>query len=282
VRRVQARSGDISVNVIDWRASDNATPLLAIHGITANARAFDGLAAALGPAIGLVAPDLRGRGESDKPDGPYGVPAHVTDMVAVLDALGLDAVAVAGWSLGALVGLHLAATHPERVTRLILLDPPIAPIRDTARESLGRVQGRLANHYTSLAVGVERSRSSPALGGQWDAALEAFVRADLEELPDGTARHRMPDIVRERERAARVPPLTAIIPNVACPVLILRATDTLYQPGDELLTAGDAARAARLFSDARTIDIPGTNHYTIVLGAPAATVAAMAAFLQAE
>jgi pimeloyl-ACP methyl ester carboxylesterase len=285
MRQVRVAGAGVDLNVIDWRedgAPGAETPVLfCIHGITANARAFDPIATALAGEWAVIAPDLRGRGQSDKPDGPYGVPVHVRDMVAVLDALGLESVAVAGWSLGAVIGLHLAAQHPHRVTRLILLDPPLTAVNDRARESLGRLQNRLAHTYPDMDTAIATMRSSALFMGQWDGAAETYVRADLQQQADGTVGHsmRMDTLQAEWAAAEQNPPLATILPSVTCPVLLLRATDTLFQPGDELLTREDAARAARLFPNARTLDIPGTNHYTITLGQPVATIAAMREFL---
>ena len=280
MQHLRVKSGDINLHVIDWRtAHEPRETLFCIHGVTGNARAFDGIAQALAPDIRVVAVDLRGRGESDAPDDGYGIPAHVADMVAVLDGLRLGAVAVAGWSLGSLVGLHLAAAHPECVSRLILLDPPLVPLTPPAQQSLGRVHARLARTYPTMDAALDAARSSPALPREWDAAVEAFARADLEALPDGSVRHRVRPEIVQLERAARVTPLTGVIPNVACPTLILRAPDPLFEEGDQLLTAADAQRAARLLHQARVVDVPGTNHYTITLGAPPGTVAAMRGFL---
>jgi hypothetical protein len=154
------------------------------------------------------------------------------------------------------------------------------PLGPTAQKSLGRIHARLERTYPDIEAAHEAARSSPSLPGEWDADIEAFVRADLTELPDGTLRHRVrPDITR-LEREARVTPLTGVIPKVACPTLILRATDALFEEGDQLLTAADAQRAAGLLRQARVVDIPGTNHYTIILGTPAGTVAAIREFLE--
>jgi pimeloyl-ACP methyl ester carboxylesterase len=276
MRQQRVNAHGIGINVVDWREGSQQA-LFCIHGITANARAFDAIATALAPEIGVIAPDLRGRGDSDKPDGPYGVRTHASDMLAVLDALRLERVTIAGWSLGSLIGLHLAAAQPERVERLILLDPPLIALRDEARESLGRLQGRLSRTYPDMDTAIATMRATPLLGGVWDEAAEAYVRADLEQLPDGSVRHRMRIETLNAEWAAMEhdPPLTKIFPNVSCPTLILRATDTLFQPGDELLTPDDASRAARLLRNGQTRDIPGTNHYTITLGTSEGTVAAI-------
>jgi pimeloyl-ACP methyl ester carboxylesterase len=123
---------------------------------------------------------------------------------------------------------------------------------------------------------VDAVRASGVLGG-WSDAVEAYVRADLQELSDGQVGHRMRPETLEQDRG-RVPPLMALVPKIRCPVLILRATDTLFQPGDEVLTAATAEQAARLFPNADWLDIPGTNHYTIAVGYPSGTIAAIRGF----
>jgi pimeloyl-ACP methyl ester carboxylesterase len=281
---VRVERGSYTLHAVDWRgAGEPALNLLAIHGITANARAFDGIAGALLPETRTIAVDLIGRGDSEAPEGGHGVPGHVGDVLAVLDGLRIGSAAVVGWSLGSLVALHLAAGYPERVARLVLLDPPLVPLSESTQTSLAKGWARLEQTYPDMSAALAAWHASPILPSVTDdagrAAVDAFVRADLHEQPDGSVRHRPPGDILTWERSQRVVPLAAVIPRVTCPVLILRATDSLYQEGDQLLTAEDADRAARLFANAETRDIPGTNHYTIALGAPATTIEALRTFL---
>ena len=73
------------------------------------------------PDVILLAPDLRGRGRSAHLPGPYGLATHVADLVALLDAVGCERVVV-GHSMGGFVAVTLAALHPDRVSRLVLVD----------------------------------------------------------------------------------------------------------------------------------------------------------------
>jgi len=70
----------------------------------------------------LVAPDLRGFGASDKPDRPWGAGEHAADMVALVDAMGLDRVGVVGHDVGGAVMQSLARQAPERLTGLFFFD----------------------------------------------------------------------------------------------------------------------------------------------------------------
>jgi pimeloyl-ACP methyl ester carboxylesterase len=96
-------------------------PVLAIHGVSSNRRLWNWLRAEA-PELSLIAPDLRGRGGSVAVGGPSSVARHAEDMVAVLDALGLESVSVCGMSMGGFVAVALATAHPERVRDVVLVD----------------------------------------------------------------------------------------------------------------------------------------------------------------
>ena len=55
-------------------------------------------------------------------EGRVGIPAHAADIVALMDREGLEKVAFVGHSLGAMIGVYLAANHPDRVDKLVLID----------------------------------------------------------------------------------------------------------------------------------------------------------------
>ncbi len=110
------------VELAIWRAGEGPDPVVCLHGITAQHRAFNALARYLGPSRGLVGVDLRGRGDSDKPDSDYSLEAHASDVVRVLDDLGLRSAVLAGHSMGGFVALKTALLFPDRVRALVLLD----------------------------------------------------------------------------------------------------------------------------------------------------------------
>ena len=96
-------------------------PVLAIHGITAFGARFERLAART-PDRRWLCPDLRGHGQSPTAP-PWRTEDHVADLVRVLDDHGVERADVVGHSFGGHVALHLSALAPERVGRLVLLDP---------------------------------------------------------------------------------------------------------------------------------------------------------------
>jgi pimeloyl-ACP methyl ester carboxylesterase len=99
-------------------------PVLLLHGFPDSSRLWRHQVASLSAAgMRAIVPDLRGFGESDKPEAveEYAVARSVADMVAILDALALDRVHVVGHDFGAVVAWVLAALAPERVDHLVAM-----------------------------------------------------------------------------------------------------------------------------------------------------------------
>jgi len=93
-----------------------------IHAGIADSRMWDPQWAGWQARFALTRLDLRGFGRSGRPTGSF---SHAGDVVAVLEEAGIDRAHVVGASFGGLVALDLAAAHPERVTGLVLADPPL-------------------------------------------------------------------------------------------------------------------------------------------------------------
>ncbi len=99
--------------------SDEQPPLLLLHSLGWDGSMWDPQAPEWAQGYRVVCVDLRGHGRSPDPSGPYTVADLAADAVAVMDALGIRRFSVCGLSLGGQVALAIAATHPERVERLV-------------------------------------------------------------------------------------------------------------------------------------------------------------------
>jgi len=97
-------------------------PLLLLHGWPEFWLTWEPVMTRLADRFELIAPDLRGFGDSDKPGGPFGPPDHAADMVALLDALGLERVGVVGHDVGGAIMQPLARQTPERLSGLFFFD----------------------------------------------------------------------------------------------------------------------------------------------------------------
>ena len=97
-------------------------PLLLLHGWPEFWLTWEPVMQRLADRFTLVAPDLRGFGESDKPAGPFGPQDHAADMVALLDALGIGRVGIVGHDVGGAVMQPLARKAPDRLAGLFFFD----------------------------------------------------------------------------------------------------------------------------------------------------------------
>ncbi len=121
---IEIDTGDARIHV---RRGGSGPPLLLLHGYPQTHAMWHRIAPALAEDFTVVLTDLRGYGASSKPDSlpdhwPYTKRAMAGDQVAVMHALGFDRFAVCGHDRGGRVGYRMALDHPERVTRLAVLD----------------------------------------------------------------------------------------------------------------------------------------------------------------
>jgi pimeloyl-ACP methyl ester carboxylesterase len=114
-------------------ASSRRLPYLLVHGLASNARLWDGVARRLAEAgTRSAAVDLRGHGQSDKPDGGYHFETISKDLRALIAALGpeFDRPVIAGQSWGAGVVLDFAVRYPELTRGIVLVDGGLNDLRD--------------------------------------------------------------------------------------------------------------------------------------------------------
>ncbi len=256
----------LTLRVESWgRSTSPDRVVLLVHGITANSQYW----AELGPVLGeqgwfALAPDLRGRGRSAKPPHGYGLPLHADDLLSLCDRFGVRRVRFVGHSLGALIGLYLAAVHPHRIDKLVLVDAGGQLPADTM-QAIAPALARLGTPYPSLDAYLDTMLSAPHLTR--DAFWERYYRYDAEVQADGTVLSGVPKTAITEEQAAMFLTRTDVLPEfVKAPTLIVRATEGLLGgERGQILPAAEAERLHGLIAGSRVLEIPGTNHYTAAL-----------------
>jgi pimeloyl-ACP methyl ester carboxylesterase len=186
--RVDVAPG-VSLHVRCWAAP--GVPFVLVHGLASNARVWDGVAARLaGRGLPAYAVDLRGHGESDRPQTGYDTETAAADVAALIERLRLDRPVLAGQSWGGNVVAELAARRPGLVRGLALLDGGWLHLSDsfgTEDEAWAALAPppqpmvRLADVRTKLR------RWNP----DWPESGIEGTLGNFEELPDGTARVRL-------------------------------------------------------------------------------------------
>ena len=115
-------SQGLRLHYVDW-GNEAAPPLILIHGGLDHCRNWDAIARELQPHFHVVAPDLRGHGDSEWARGSsYSLADHVYDLARLMRFAGLQDAVLVGHSMGGMVALAYAGTYPAQVSRLGVLD----------------------------------------------------------------------------------------------------------------------------------------------------------------
>lgn len=277
----RVRTSEVALEYGLW---EGPRPLLVgIHGLTASHVNFAGLGAALAGRRGLWAPDLRGRGLSDKPNGAYGMVRHALDVGEAMEACGIGRTVVVGHSMGAYIGTALAVTRPDLVAGLVmldggyLLDPPEGFDPDQMLDMLLRPQiERLHTTYPSRAAYLDFWRSLPTIPpGDWNPWVEAYLDYDLGgEEPELRARALEAGVRADFRSMAQKSEVEERLRQVRCPILVIRAQDGVA-PGQPPIIPDEVMAGIRACQPGVEEHlVPGTTHYTIALAEPGVSAVA--------
>jgi pimeloyl-ACP methyl ester carboxylesterase len=260
----------------EWPGERDQWPIVGVHGIASNHRAFLDLAPQLAPHR-VVAHDLRGRGRSRR-DEPFGVAQHAADLLALCDALELDQPLVVGHSLGAYVAVEAAAAAPGRFAAIVMLDGGVWPPWQVPQEmidfllapSIGRLELTFASLDEYVAYwesSVLRLPDTPQRRSQ----LARDLRTDGEGYRPATDtavfRRDSLDLLRHPQR-------NRLLAKVDVPLLLVRAgLGMTGDPSSSLVPDVSVGDARRHDPGLPVLDLPGVNHYELLDQPAAASVA---------
>jgi pimeloyl-ACP methyl ester carboxylesterase len=210
--------------------------IVLVHGWKMSHRIFDRVFPALEDRFRVVAYDLRGMGESDKPDSRYDFEELSDDLGAVLEQLGLDDVTLVGWSMGCTVSLEYLRRGGGRVGRLVLVNGPLRLTR--------------TDDFPFTMTEADLSAYVDALAARWPEGERAFTEeAFLEPLPQlvdwiyGIALQTPLDVVLKTVRAQVLIDHREALSQLEVPVLAVYCTGDPYYPTE--LAGYIAERAPR-------------------------------------
>ena len=268
------------VELAIWRSGSGEDPAICLHGITAQHRTFNAAARYLASSRSLVGVDLRGRGDSEKPESGYGLEVHARDVIRVLDHLGLEDAVIVGHSMGGFVALQTAVSFPSRVRALVLLDSGW-PRVEAAPEEMSEEQKQEAG---AIEEGLERAfrRLDMTFESPEDYLNFWFPNQNLrlEDLPPDLADYYLYDLAQveggyspKASRAAAEEDSSSVssdaptleeLRGVGCPVALVRASEGFF-PGAVPLVSDDIRDAMAGALDLRLDTVvDGANHYTML------------------
>lgn len=237
------------MSVLHHGSVGDGDPLVILHGLFGSSKNWQSLARRFGERYRVISVDQRNHGQSFHADA-MNYPAMTGDVVDLLDSLGLTRVNILGHSMGGKVAMMLAASHPQRVDRLVVAD--IAPVAYDHRHD------DLIDPILSIDLQILESREQ---ADQWlastikEAPIRAFLLQNLVR-ESGTWRWRVNWRVIRRD-LDRLTGFDGLADNwtVEHPTLFLRGTRSNY-----VVDAGiDAIR--RHFNRARIESLDGAGHW---------------------
>jgi len=257
----------LRLHYADWGNPD-APPLLLIHGGQDHCRNWDWVAQELRGDYHIIAPDLRGHGDSAwSPSGEYGMSAYVYDIAQLIHQQRLAPVRIIAHSMGGNVALRYAGVYPETVTKLVAIEglgPSPAMMRRREETSAAK---RLRNW-------IEQKRGFAGRAPRRYATIEdAFARMQTEnrhltpeqaryltvhgaaQNEDGTYSWKFDNYCRSNSPTDLAPKeLQEVWSNIACPVLFVNGKESW---------ASNPETDGRMkhFKDGRVVEFEGAGHW---------------------
>jgi pimeloyl-ACP methyl ester carboxylesterase len=254
----------IDCHYLEWDAAPSDHTVVLVHGFLDSGWTFQPVAEArLAERYHLVAPDMRGHGESDRvgEGGYYHFMDYVADLSALVEVAGRRRVSLVGHSMGGSVVSYLAGAFPERFHRLVLLEgigPPEdeSPIVDRVQRwvrAWEKARKRETTVYPTIEDAAKRlMQTDPLL----DAELARFL-AERTTRPEDGGRRFMHDPLHltRGPHPFRRAVMDEFHRRVACPTLLVDGALSHFRPAAE-----ETERIRRLFDDARAVVLEGAGH----------------------
>lgn len=249
---------DLRFHYRDWGGSGQ--PVLLLHGLASTGHIWDLVAPLLVDDFRVIALDLRGHGQSDKPEEGYDFEAVGGDVFNVIAELGMERPVIVGHSYGATVGLWVAARDAEAAGGLVLVDGGVMDLSEmTWDETLARLTPPKIGGIPLEAFRERLMQGAPQ--GLVTPAVEAAILANFEVDAENRLRRRLPRAQHLMIlRAMWETPLLPLYKAVACPVLILPARRETDDPDMLERKARGVRLAQQTMADAEVTWLENTVH----------------------
>ncbi|WP_414576210.1 alpha/beta fold hydrolase [Anabaena sp. CCY 9402-a] len=211
---------DIQISYLEW--NQGKEPLLLLHGLADHALVWSSLGDDLAANYHIVAPDMRGHGESSKPETDYTFESAIADLEALMDHLGWSSAHLVSHSWTGKLAAIWARVNPQRLRSMVLVDP----IFIWKMPSILRLTFPLLYRYLSFLKGMGPFTSYDVAEVQakqlnqyqgWNTLQQQVFQAGLEQKPDGSWGSKFTINARDRifEDVMRVPGFTTPVETSA-------------------------------------------------------------------
>ncbi len=254
-----SRYADIGIGLhyLDWGSEDRLW-LLCLHGAAQNAHMWDFTALALCTRYRVIAVDQRGHGDSAwAPNAEYDRASYVGDVANFVDHLGMEKLVLVGLSMGGSNSVAYAATHPDRVKALVVVDVGPEPARAGGRAVNNFViQKDVLDTYEEF---VQRVIEYSPFRPEWQ--IRSSLRHSLMQRPDGRWTWKYDPVLRDPARRtqrqnAREDPASRweLWERIACPTLIVRGQQS------DVLSSEVAERMLERNANSRLVEVANAGH----------------------
>jgi pimeloyl-ACP methyl ester carboxylesterase len=246
----------LRVHYVDWGHA-SAPAVVCVHGYTSSAQAFNGLARHLQNRFRILAPDVRGHGESDwSPTAAYHYNDQISDLAGFVDQLGLERFTLIGTSMGGIIAMAYAGAHPERLVRLVIND--IGPDTEVGSQPITQTVGDRPDEFASLEEAMAYRRLvSPLTARRSAEDQRELALGVLRQRQDGRWVWKMdPAYIQQRVQQGppRRPALWPALPRIACPTLVVWGRES------DVLSEAQARRMVDVLPQAELVAVPDVGH----------------------
>lgn len=209
-----------SLKYIDTGSGDPA--IVFVHGWTCNRNDWRYQIEEFAGSHRVVALDLRGHGESDKPDEDYTIDGFADDLAALITELGLDRPVIVGHSMGGMIAHNIVRRGTGMARGMVLVDAPITPVPETLT---GMITSVLAGLQTSGYLEIARQLNENMMFNEAsDPALKEEILAGMAEAPQRMMHTALASLFEEADKHSG---------DMPAPTLFLRAA-TAVNSADEI------------------------------------------------
>lgn len=261
----------MQVHLRDEGPRTDPQPIVLLHGTSASLHTWDGWAAALKGQRRVIRMDLPGFGlTGPMPDGDYRLTRYVSFVIALLDQLGVQQAVLAGNSFGGNLAWKIAVDHPQRVSKLVLVDAAGYPF-DPASMPIGFKIAQIPALRPMMEHTLPRSMIESSVRNVYGDPSKVTPEL-VDRYQELTLRSGNRSALVERFRQSPSGEFTAQIPQVRQPTLIL------WGAQDRLIPPDNALRFQRDIAGSRLVMFDALGHVPHEED-PEQTVAAVQAFL---
>ena len=258
---LMVKASGVNLHVVDYGGEGET--ILLIHGFTTNARCWDAIAERLIEVYHVVAFDIRGRGESERPEQVYyDTTQYAEDAKSILDYYKRDKAIIMGHS----IGVVFANSYPDRLSKLILIDGGIGISDPRAVNYLLTSLERIDKLYPNFQTYIEENKQNPHFT-EWNEYIENYLRHDMKQLENGTLMCTVAKHAVYPSTINRKVDLDELNLNIKVPTLIMQAPYGVIEGEDavKLFSPEKGKHLADLLPEgSRYVEIKDANHYSII------------------